>query len=453
MWQTPGMRQLYRETGLRLFWAGFFLVQAPAVADDWPEWRGEGRRGVWSETGILERFPESGLPVDWRVPIGSGYGGPAVAQGRVFVTDFRLTEGNRGVERLLALSEETGEVLWAHEWEMTIRGLMPTYANGPRATPTVDGDRVYVLGSVGDLYCIDAATGSVRWRLDYVEDYGAEVPTWGMVAAPLVEGDRLFLLVGGQPDALVVAVDKRTGNEIWRALPTVTEPGYAPPVMVSAGSRRQLVVWTPDALRSLDPETGRVFWSFPYEVDLGQTIATPVFDQGRILVSSASHGSMLVRLAGDRPAAELVWKGESSSKAEVDGLHAFLATPFFEDDVIYGVGGLGFLRSIDAASGEELWKTAEPSEPARIATAFLVKNGDRFFLNNDRGELIIARLSPSGYEEIDRTSLIEPTNPNTRVRRQLGAVNWVHPAYANGHIVQRNDREILRAGLEARAIE
>ena len=126
------------------------LAVAPiAPADDWPQWRGAERGGVWHEDGIIERFPEDGLRFVWRVPIGPGYGGPAVAGGRVFATDFERLPGNRGRERLLVLDETSGKVLWDHAWKTGLAGLMPAYANGPRATPTVDGDRVYVLGSAG----------------------------------------------------------------------------------------------------------------------------------------------------------------------------------------------------------------------------------------------------------------------------------------------------------------
>ena len=197
----------------------------PALAEDWPEWRGRGRLGVWTETGIVETFPEGGLEYTWRTPLRAGYAGPSVADGRVFVTDFAAGEGMAGTERALALDEETGEILWTREWSTDYAGLAPTYAIGPRATPTVDGDRVYTLGAMGRLMCLDVATGAIRWEKDYVRDYGTRVPAWGITGAPIVEGDLLIAMVGGQPDALVVAFDKRTGAERWRSLATGREPG------------------------------------------------------------------------------------------------------------------------------------------------------------------------------------------------------------------------------------
>jgi outer membrane protein assembly factor BamB len=155
------------------------VLAASVVAEDWPEWRGRGRFGVWTETGIVETFPEQGLDYTWRTPIRAGYAGPSVADGRVFVTDFRSTEGMKGVERALALDEQTGKILWTREWAADYAGLQPTYAIGPRASPTVDGDRVYVLGAKGRLLCLDVETGEERWGKDFVLSSGAAgTPSW-----------------------------------------------------------------------------------------------------------------------------------------------------------------------------------------------------------------------------------------------------------------------------------
>ena len=136
----------------------------PVSAEDWPEWRGAGRRGVWSEQGILETFPADGLRYTWRAEIGEGYSGPAVAAGRVFVTDFVREQGLRGVERAVCLDERSGKRLWSHEWPVDYTGTQPKWANGPRATPTVDGERVYVVGGMGRLFCLEVATGRVLWQ-------------------------------------------------------------------------------------------------------------------------------------------------------------------------------------------------------------------------------------------------------------------------------------------------
>lgn len=447
--------------GIRLVLAvvvvGALAWAAPSVfADDWPQWRGPDRQAVWHETGIIDQFPDSGLKVVWRAPVRSGFAGPVVADGRVFVLDWQEDPESRtmdGTERLVALDEATGAELWTHEWATTYRMLQVSYAIGPRATPTVDGDRVYVVGASGMLRCIDTKTGTLIWQKSYIDDYDTSVSTWGVASAPLVDGDRLIAVVGGEPDALVVAFDKRTGDELWRAVEVVGEMGYGQPMIYEAGGVRQLIVWHAAALVSLDPVTGSVYWEQPWEVGMGMSVATPVRDGNYLLVSQFYNGSMMMRLDTDRPSASMLWKGASRSEMpdETDGLHAMITTPIVSGDYVYGVGSYGELRGLDARTGKRLWMSDKMTAQARWGTAYMVRHGDTYFVSNDDGDLIIARLTPEGYVEVDRTRLIEPTSrsgygPQRRFDRP---VSWSHPAYANRHIVQRNDREVLRASLAA----
>jgi len=435
----------------KAFWVGLlFVFLTPSFrAEDWPEWRGKGRHGVWSESSILDTFPAGGLQVRWRVPIGSGFSGPAVAGGRVFVTDFVRQQGTRGVERVLCLNERTGARVWTREWEADYVGLMDTFATGPRATPTVDQARVYVLGAKGKLLCLDVGTGRILWQRDYRQDFQTEVPVWGMTGAPLIDGGKLICLVGGQPNAKVVAFDKTTGKELWRALPSDSEPGYSAPFNVTVGGQRQVIIWHPRAVSSLDPETGRLFWEVPFKVQVALSVATPVQSRRYLLVSSFYNGSLLLELDDHRPAASVVWKGQSQSEISSDGLHAAITTPAILGDSIYGICSYGQFRCLDLRTGKRIWETLEiTGEKARWASGFLVRNGERFFINNDHGELIIAKLSRQGCQQVARTQLIKPTSqPNSR-RQGVAAVNWSHPAYATRHIFARNDEEILCASLE-----
>jgi len=423
--------------------AAFAIIEG-AFAEDWPEWRGNGRAGVWNESGILDRFPESGLAVAWRTPLRAGFAGPAVAAGRVFVTDFAPSDGMKGTERALCLDERSGKILWTREWDADYGGM--SYATGPRATPTVDGDRVYVVGASGILHCLDVVTGRVIWRRDYVKDFRARIPTWGIASAPLVDADRVIVIAGGEPDAKVMALNKRTGTEIWRSLSSDSEPGYAQPVIVEAAGRRQLIIWHPTAVASLDPATGKVHWQHPFRINMGMTLATPIASGSRLLVSSFFNGSMLLDLAGQK--AKLLWKGKSDSEIHTDGLHAVINTPVIDGDHLYGICSYGELRCLSLKTGERVWETMDMmQEKARWASGFIVRSGDRYFINTDRGDLIIARLSPQGYQEISRAHLIKPTS-NPGNRRERGAVNWSHPAYANRRVVARNDKEIVSLSLE-----
>ena len=418
-------------------------------AEDWPEFRGKGRLGVWHETGILEEFPTEGLKVLWRTPIKAGFAGPAVAGGRVFITDFEATHGMRGTERALALDEATGRILWTEAWEADYAGIQ--WETGPGATPTVDGDRVYTLGRTGVLSAFEVESGALLWRKDYAEDYGVDRLQWGFdwgfASAPLVDGPRLICFVGGPENARVVAFDKMTGEELWRALDSEADLGVAQPIIIEAGGARQLIVWNPEEVVSLDPTNGEFYWRQPYTVGGAMTVATPVQVGSQLFFTTFYDGPLMLTLDQDRPGATVAWKGSSNSEIQTDGLHAVLATPIIEGGTIYGICSYGQLRGLNAETGERLWETQEATgERRRWVSGFLVRNGDRVFINNDRGDLIIARLSPSGYEEISRTHLITPTSrPGNR--RELRYVSWVHPAYANKHIYMRNDEEMISVSL------
>ena len=428
--------------------AGQILILAmcifiPAFSEDWPEWRGKGRIGIWNESGILDEFSEKGLTVLWRTPIHAGFAGPAVAAGRVFVTDFEATAGLKGTERALCLDEKSGKILWTRAWEVNYGKI--SYPVGPRATPTVDVDRVYIVGATGTLICLSTRTGDVIWQKDYAKDYGMQMPPWGITSAPLVDRDRLIAIVGGQPDAKVMAFDKMTGKEIWRALPSDSEQGYCQPVIFEVGGIRQLIIWHPSAVVSLDPLTGKVYWQQPFRINMGMTLATPVLSGTHLLVSSFYNGSMLLDITGE--AARVLWKGKSDSEINTDSLHAVINTPVIDGDYIYGICSYGQFRCLDLKTGERVWETMEVTkEKARWASGLIVRQGDRYFINNDRGELIIAKLSPKGYQEISRTQLIKPTT-NSGNRRELGAVNWSHPAYADRCVFARNDEEIVSVSL------
>lgn len=454
--KARGARRLPSCLALTLFTV--FSALASARADDWPQWLGPRRDGVWRESGILEKFPEGGPKLRWRVPIGAGYSGPAVADGRVYVMDRVLPDGVappknafaratvQGKERVLCLDEKTGNVLWKKEYDCPYQ---ISYPLGPRVTPTVGGGKVYALGAMGHLFCLDAKTGRVHWTKHFPEDYQARIPQWGFAAHPLLDGDKLICLVGGE-GTVAVAFHKDTGKELWRAL-SAQEPGYCPPVIVEAGGKRQLIIWHPESVNALDPETGQRYWSQRFPVKAGLTVPTPRQAGDRLFVTSFYNGSMMLKLDADKPAAALMWKGKGRGEMpnKTDGLHSIMPTPFLRAGFIYGVCSFGELRCLKADTGERVWMTlkatgdrTEPDE--RWANAFLVAQGDRFFLFNEKGDLIIARLTPKGYDEISRAHVIDPSN-----RMPGRPVVWSHPAFANRSAYVRNDKEIVCVSLAA----
>tara|TARA_B100001123_G_scaffold390729_1_gene468566 strand:- start:2758 stop:4149 length:1392 start_codon:yes stop_codon:yes gene_type:complete len=439
------------------------FLTAPLFADDWPQWMGPQRDGVWRETGILESFPETGLPRQWHAKLGAGYAGPAVAGGRVIVMDrirhpddaekiarlkrdfgpapnYNYTRGiTLGVERVVALDVESGKVQWVHQYDCPYTTAL-MYGAGPRVTPTVDQDRVYTLGSEGHLFCLQAKTGQVIWSREFQRDYKLEIPHWGVSAHPLVDGDRLICTVGGK-GTTVVAFDKYTGREIWRAL-DARWPGYSSPVIYQVGQTRQLVVWHGDAINGLNPETGATYWSIPIKTHWGMAIGIPRLFREQLYVSGYPRQSALLQLNAQRPQAEIVWQGDTRR-----GVACVMSTPMIEGGYLYGAGPGGRFMCIRLSDGKPMWESFAPStgkRPASWANVFIVKQADRYLLANDLGELVLARLSPDGFEQVSRTKIIAPTTPLGR-----RTVVWSHPAFAQRSVFARNDKELVRLSLAA----
>lgn len=425
---------------------GLLLGCALGSAADWPQWLGEDRSAVWRETGIVESFPKDGPPILWRTVIGPGYSGPTVSKGRVYVMDRPrgATNGSpSGLERVSCLHESDGKVLWQHEYACHY-GI--SYPAGPRVAPLCHENKLYTLGAEGNLFCLDANTGKPFWSKDFKAEFNIRAPMWGFAGHPLIEGNKLICLAGGERTT-AVAFDKDTGKEIWRSL-TADEPGYSSPIIIEAGGRRQLILWHPQAANSLDPETGDVYWSVPFKSESGLSVATPRRLGDELFFTSFYNGSLMLRLDASKPVVTEEWRSPRGNEQKTTHLNAILCTPFLEDGYIYGVCSYGQLRCLKAETGERVWETFEATTaggPVRWANAFLVKNGNRFFLFNEKGDLIIARLSPKGYEELSRAHLLDPLN------KDCGRpVVWSHPAFANRRIYVRNDKEIICADLAQR---
>jgi len=441
-----------------------------ASGDDWPQWRGANREGVWHEQGILQSFPAKGLPVRWRAPLGSGFSGPAVAKGRVFVLDRVLAEGvpkdvktqwnyrdkTTGRERVVCLDEATGKTLWTQPYSCA---YSIAYGSGPRATPTVYDDKVYTLGAMGNLLCLDVATGQIVWQKNFVADYRVEVPVYGYAGAPLVDGPRLIAVVGGQ-DQAIVAFDRETGRELWKS-GSASEPGYSAPIIRTLSGKRQLIVWHADALVGIEPESGKALWSVPHHPMAGMAISTPAVDGDRMALSSQFEGTMLLDFSrdpqADAPAApKIVWKKSAAGSVperqwKKAGFNTTLSTVLLTGNHVYGVSVYGETCCLDAADGSRVWTTLQPTsggtEPHdRWCSAFFVPHGDKVFIFNERGDLIMARLKPSGYEEIGRTHVLDPDMSSSGGGRK---VIWSHPAFANRCLYARNDHEIICVSLAA----
>ena len=389
----------------------------------------------------------------------------AVSGGRVYVTDFHRAPGVRdpgvnfgrqtvpGKERVLCLDESTGKILWKYEYACATD---VSYPAGPRTTPVVNGGKVYTVGAMGQLLCLECPQRQGDLAKGFAGEYKLPVPLWGFAGHPLVDGQRLICLVGGK-GSVAVAFDKDTGKELWRAL-SAKQPGHAPPMIYEAAGKRQLIIWHPESINSLNPETGAVYWSQPFgsqPLGGGKTmlkaalsIPTPRVAGDLLFVTAFYDGPMMLKLDTEKPAARVLRRGKRASEqpSQTDGLHSIMATPIFKDGYIYGVCSYGESRCLKADTVEPLWAThqATGGESVRWANAFLVAQGDRFVLFNEQGDLILAKLSPKGYEEISRANILTPTNKMAGKNR---LVIWSHPAFANQCVFARNDREIVCVSL------
>ncbi len=418
-----------------------FAAAGPLSADEWPQWRGPGRDGVWKETGILEEFSGPQIELRWRTPILSGYSGPTVADGRVFVTD-RIREPDQA-ERVLCFDWQTGRQLWSRAYDC--RYLKVGYTAGPRAAVTLDDGRAYVLGTMGHLHCLDAADGRVLWKKVPGREYDIRLPIWGIAAAPLVDGDSVIVQIGASGGACLVALDKKTGAERWRALDD--KASYSAPIIIQQAGSRVLVCWTGDRVVGLDPASGKVHWQHPFTPKrMVINVPTPVVAGSRLFVSAFYDGSLMLRLDQDELRVQKVWRRRGASERDTDSLHAMISTPYLQGDYIYGTDSYGQLRCLQADTGDRVWEDLTATSNVRWGNIHMVRNGRRIWMFNERGELIICTLSPKGFHEISRAKLIEPTR--VQLNRRDG-VCWSHPAYAYKHVFARNDHELVCASLAA----
>ncbi len=417
-----------------------------ASADDWPQWRGPTRNGVWHETGIVAKFDSPKLEPVWRVKISGGYTGPTVADNRVYVTDRVIKP--ESIERVHCFDAMTGKKLWTHTYPCEYRRV--GYPIGPRAAVTVNDGRAYSLGATGFLHCLDAAKGDVIWKKDIRTEYKIKMPIWGIAAAPFVDGLLVIVQIGGRDGACIVAFDKAAGKEKWRALDDPA--GYSSPIIITQAGKRVLVYWTGANIVGLDPQTGKVYWKYPFEPkEMVMNIATPVYDDGYLFFSAFFDGSLLLKVNPDELAVEKVWRRRGKSEQKTDSLHCTISTPILQGKYIYGVDSYGELRCLDRNTGDRIWESLDAVPKARWANIHMVKHADKVWMLNEKGELVISKLSPAGFEEISRAKLISPTEGQLDERK--GGVAWSHPAFAYKHVYTRNDEELICVSLAAKSTE
>lgn len=425
------MRQLLRLALLTIL-CGPFLAGTLAYSDDWPQWRGPNRDGVWKETGLPEKFPAGGLPIRWRAPAGNGFASPVVAQGRVYLIDAELTRP-QAQERIRCFDEQTGNQIWQHIDRVTYpeRAYAANNLGGPNATPIVQNGKLYTLGRRGLLRCFDAATGKILWERNLEKDFSTK--EFSGTPSPLIEGRHLILDIGGKPDASLAAFDIDTGADVWKALDELQM--CSSPTLVEAGGRRQVVVWTQSSVSSVDPANGKLLWRERFLTGGLTGISSPTYLGKRLIVAG-----LMLELDSDKPGARVLWP---KTRAVDRRILSNTSTAALQGDHVYSARSSGQLVCIDAQTGEQIWETDKVTAPGRGSSIHITLNGSTALLFNDRGELIRAKISPEGYAELSRTQLIKASYVFEGRK-----VVWAYPAYANGCIFARNTEEMICASLK-----
>jgi outer membrane protein assembly factor BamB len=385
-----------------------------ARAHDWPQWRGVHRDGVSGDTGLLKQWSKEGPPLVWKATgLGAGYSSVSVAGGRIFTMGERKDPKKpNGPEEtvVLALDENGGKLLWA-------RRIGARYGDGPRSTPTVDGDRVYALSAQGDLMCLEAATGKPRWEKNLPKDFGGQVGGWHYSESVLIDGDRLICTPGG-PKATLVALDKKSGDTIWKAkFPDGGERAeYSSVIIANVGGQKQYIQFLRHGVVGIKADDGTFLWRYEHPANDTANCATPVYQDGRVFAASAyGTGGGLARLtrAGDETTAKEVY-----FVREMQNHHGGMV---LVDGYLYGEGG-GQLTCIEFKSGQVKWREGRPGKGS-IAYA-----DGRLYYRSEGGPVTLVEANPRKY--VERGRFEQPQRGN--------GPTWAHPVIANGKLYLRH---------------
>jgi outer membrane protein assembly factor BamB len=386
-----------------------WLAAGAVLAADWPQFRGPNRDGISRETGLLKSWPAGGPKVLWKVPLGEGYSHLAVSRGRLF-TLF----GGGSNDFAAAYDAATGRQVWRVPLG---RKFINDQGNGPRSTPTVDGDMVYALTATGRLAALNAVDGKRIWEHDLQAKFGAQPPSWGISTSPLVEGNLLLVDVGGSRGRSLVAFDKKTGKTVWTSQDEMA--GYSAPIAITVGGVRQVIFFTGRAIVSVSPKDGRLFWRVPWKTDWDVNAATPIFvPPDRLYISSGySTGAAMfkIEVIDGKAGAEEVWQSRRMKNQ--------FSSSVLHKGHIYGFDN-SVLKCIAAATGEERWKESG------FGHGSLILADGHLIVLSERGKLHLVEATPAGYREKGSTQI-------------LSGKCWTAPTLAEGRLYLRNEEQLL----------
>jgi outer membrane protein assembly factor BamB len=391
---------------------GISILPNPSSAD-WEHYRGPTQNGISVEK-LPASLPKDGLKTLWSAKVGTGTSSITVSGDRVF------TMGNANEnDTVWCFDAKTGKVLWKYEYPLTL--VKRSYEGGTASTPTVDSNRVYTLSHEGDLFCLDAATGKKIWYKHYLQDLGGKRPNWGYAGSPLVEGNLLLCDVGGH-GASTVALDKTTGNTVWKS--GDDESGYASPLVAAVAGKKTVVMFKAGHLVGLDLKDGRELWRAEWKTNFDVNAPTPLVSGNRILVTSG-YGSGAALFEVSASGITELWRSRD--------LRSHFSSPVLWQGNVYGIDGSASpkasLTCLDFATGALKWK-----DKAENGGALIIDDGKLVILN-ELGELLIGDASPTGFKPLLRQQVLPKRC-------------WVQPTIANGRIYCRNnDGELIALGL------
>ncbi len=387
----------------------FVETGAQTGGGNWPQWRGPNRDGISKETGLLKQWPAAGPPLAWKATgAGRGYSSLAISDSRLFTMGLR-----RDREHVIAFDLATGKELWATPHGTAFRN---DRGDGPRGTPTVEGERLYALGGDGDLSCLETRTGRIVWTMNVLRKFGGSNITWGISESPLVVGDKLLVNAGG-PGASIVALNKKDGSLIWKS--QNDRAGYSSGIVIEAAGAPQAVFFTSSRALGLDLRDGRLLWEYPRAANKVANAATPVARANRVFISSdyGTGGGLVEIKAGDKG----VTAEEIYFTKEMRNHHS---SSILVGDYLYGFSS-SFLTAMRFDTGQVAWRDRS------VGKGSIVYADGHLYCLSENGEVGLVEASPESYRERGRFRIPQDSLPT-----------WAHPIIAGGRFFIRDQDTI-----------
>jgi outer membrane protein assembly factor BamB len=409
---------------------------------DWPTFLGPHGTSVSDEKGIITPWPKEGLRIVWQKPTGIGYSMPTISRGRLFLFD-RV----RNHQRLQCWNAETAERLWEHEYPTNYRDFY-NYDGGPRCSPVVDNDRVYIYGPEGMLRCLRVTDGKLVWSVDTISDYGVKQNFFGVGSTPVIDGDRLLVQVGGSAPgeddgdflsaksngSTLVAFDKYTGKMKYKTGNELAS--YASPVLTKLDGKRRCLVFARGGLLGLDPDNGKIAFQYPWRAKILESVnaSNPVVVADRVLISECyGPGSALLEIKGDK--VKEVWT--DADKGRNKSLRCHWMTPIVVDGYVYGSSGRhtpeAELRCVELATGKVMW-----SARGLTRSSLLLVDGHFICLGEDGGVRLL-RVNPKKYDEVSSVVLKEPGKDEPLLKDPC----WAAPILSHGLLYVRGKDRLV----------